>query len=270
MISKKQIPEKYKNIIEAQLEKYKIRVFTTKVDKIPNVDDIPTEQSAKWLKVKDVICVYVDMKNSTMFSASHHAATTGRIYTLFTGTAVRLFKSFDAQYIDIKGDGVFALFNFDQVYTAFASAVTFKTFVVDEFLNKAKSISKVHTGVHVGIDQSTLLVSKIGLRKHASRGDMHNEVWAGKTVNMASKLASLADENEIFVSPRFYENLKSRKAKYSCTCGKESPSLLWEKVDLSNDNRFSFSEAHVLKSAWCKNHGAEYLQAIIDADKNKS
>jgi len=29
------------------------------------VDDIPGEGSAKWLKIKDVICVFVDMKNST-------------------------------------------------------------------------------------------------------------------------------------------------------------------------------------------------------------
>lgn len=129
MISKDQLPENIKQIIEKQVEKFKVRVFTEEVDEIPNVENIPGEGSARWLKIKDVICVFVDMKNSTKLSASHHAGTTARAYTLFTGTAVRLFKEFGASYIDIKGDGVFALFNSNEVHAAFASAVTFKTFL---------------------------------------------------------------------------------------------------------------------------------------------
>jgi len=264
MICKTQMPEKFRKVIEDQLEKFKVKVIAEEVDKIPNVDKIPTEQSAKWLKIKDVVCVFVDMKNSTKLSASHYAKTTAQVYTLFTGTAVRLFKSFGASYIDIKGDGVFALFNYDQVHSALSAAVTFKTFVKEEFTTKVSNKTSVDTGVHIGIDQSTLIVSKIGLRKHESRGDMHNEVWAGKTVNMASKLASLSKNDEIYVSPRFYEKLKSRKALYSCECTHKRH--LWKKVNL-NDKRFSFNHAHILESVWCKEHGSEYLEKIIANDK---
>jgi class 3 adenylate cyclase len=265
LITKTQLPEKQKEIIEKQIEKFKVRVFTEEIDEIPNVDDIPGEGSKKWLKIKDVICVFVDMKNSTKLSASHHAGTTARSYTLFTGTAVRLFKSFGAKYIDIKGDGVFALFNATQVNSAFASAVTFKTFIKEEFAPKITNKTKVDTGVHIGIDQATLLVSKIGLRKSAARGDMHNEVWAGKAVNMASKLASLSDDDEIHVSDRYFKKLKSDKIIYSCECGDPTP--LWEELDLSEDERFSFDKAHVLKSVWCKTHGADYITDIIAEDE---
>lgn len=266
MITNNQLPTKYKDIIDGQIEKFKNNIFTEEVDKIPNVDDIPGEGTTKWLKIPDVICVFVDMKNSTKFSASHHAGTTAKVYTLFTGTAVRLFKAFGAAYIDIKGDGVFALFNSDQVHAALCSAVTFRTFIKDEFEAKVTNKTKVDTGVHIGIDQATLIVSKIGLRKSAKRGDMHNEVWAGKAVNMAAKLSSLSNNDEVCVSSRFYKNIKSDKALNSCTCGGE-PKLLWSEYDVSKDERFSFNCAHILESSWCKKHGAEYLDEILLADK---
>ncbi|CAM2790123.1 adenylate/guanylate cyclase domain-containing protein [Pseudoalteromonas distincta] len=264
MIGKDQLPEKFRDIINRQVDKFKVRVFTDEVDEIPSVDDIPGESSAKWLKIKDVVCVYVDMKNSTKLSASHHAGTTARSYTLFTGTAIRLFKEFGASYIDIRGDGVFALFNSNKVHAAFASAVTFKTFIQSEFTTRVTNKTSVDTGVHIGIHQATLIVSKIGLRKSASRGDMHNEVWAGKAVNMASKLASLSDNDEIYVSDKYYSNLSSHKALYSCDCNE--PVLLWNEVDLTHDDKFSFNTARVLESVWCKQHGAEYLNDILAAD----
>lgn len=265
MITKTQLPSKYKDIIDTQVEKFKTKIFTDEVAKIPNVDDIPGEQSTKWLKIPDVICVFVDMKNSTKFSARHHAGTTARVYTLFTGTAVRLFKAFGASYIDIKGDGVFALFNSDQVHAALCAAVTFRTFVTNEFSTKVTNKTEVETGVHIGIDQATLIVSKIGLKKSATRGDMHNEVWAGKAVNMAAKLSSLSENDEICVSDRFYKNITSPKALNSCTCGGE-PQLLWKEHDLTEDERFSFRTAHILESSWCKEHGAEYLDEILLSD----
>ncbi len=264
MINNDQIPEKYRNIIDAQVAKFKENIFTNTVNTIPNTSDITTEQSNRWTKIPDVICVFVDMKNSTKFSASHHAGTTAKVYTLFTGTAVRLFHSFGASYIDIKGDGVFALFNSNQVHAALASAVTFKTFISEIFNQKVTNKTRIDTGVHIGIDQATLIVSKIGLRQHQSRGDIHNEVWAGKAVNMASKLASLSENDEIYVSSRFFNNIKSPKALYSCECGE--PQSLWSSVDLSDDDRFSFDKAHVLKSLWCKIHGSDYLEKIIEAD----
>ena len=136
MLTNQQIPALQRKIVSDQLEKFKNRTETVDLARIPNANDIPGEGTSKWFKIKDVICVFVDMKNSTKLSASHHAQTTAKTYTLFTGTAVRLFKSFGASYIDIKGDGVFALFNANEVNKAIVSAVTFKTFIKEEFTTK--------------------------------------------------------------------------------------------------------------------------------------
>lgn len=266
MIKTTQLPEPQRNIINIQVQKFKKPVTTRVLNKIPDANNIPSEASDTWLKINDVICVFVDMKNSTKLSAAHYANTTARSYTLFTGTAVRIFKSFGARYIDIKGDGVFALFDSDQVNAAFVSAVTFKTFIAEEFSRHVTNKTQVDTGVRIGIDQSTLLVSKIGLRRDASRADIHNEVWAGKAVNVAAKLSSLSNDDEIHVSAKYFAKLKSPKILYSCTCS--DLKKLWESVDVSNDDRFSFDTAYVLKSAWCTKHGAEYIANILAEDKS--
>jgi class 3 adenylate cyclase len=261
-----QLPQEIINIIEKQESKFKTNVTTKSIDTIPEKSsDFPSEASDKWLKIEDVICVYVDMKNSTQFSASSHGATTGKIYTLFTGTAVRIFKHFGASYIDIRGDGVFGLFNKSKVHSALASAVTMKTFSHQSFVPKVQAKkADFDTGIHIGIDQRTLLASKIGLNKTKDKTDMFNEVWAGKAVNFASKIASFSKNNEILVSEKYFKNIKCQKALWSCDCGEVAK--LWHEVDTSSESKVPLDTLFKLESNWCTKHGAEYLQDIIGAD----
>jgi Adenylate cyclase, family 3 (some proteins contain HAMP domain) len=262
MITENQLPQALIDIIDRQVEKFSPPIFTDTLDHIPHVDDIPSEVANRWIKIPEVICVFVDMKNSTKFSATHHASTTANVYTLFTGTAVRLMRHLGAEYIDVKGDGVFALFNQDSVNEALCAAISFKTFITEVFTTKVSNKTEIDTGVHIGIDQHTLLVSKIGLRKNKDRSDMFNEVWAGKAVNMAAKLSSLSKNNEILVSDRFFKNIKNHKALYSCPCSTPA-TYLWDEVDLSADDRFSFNKAFSLASLWCKKHGKEFMSEIL-------
>jgi len=245
MITQNQLPENIRNIIDKQVDKFKENVFTDKYSEIPMADHFPTEQSNKWFKIKNVICVFVDMKNSTKLSASHHASNTAKAYTLFTGTAVRIFHELGAPYIDIKGDGVFALFNSSQAHTALAAAVTFRTFAKEVFVPKVAKKTDIEVDAHIGIDQSTLLVSKIGIKRNQERSDKHNEVWAGEAVNMAAKLSSLSKNGEIYTSSRFFKQLSARKALISCNCDEEQN--LWKEFDLSDDDRFSQSRVGRVK-----------------------
>jgi len=72
----------------------------------------------KWLKIPGVISVYVDMIGSTKLSAEKYDQSTAKVYKYFTDSAIRIFHEFGSSYIDIKGDGVFALFNSDEVHRA--------------------------------------------------------------------------------------------------------------------------------------------------------
>ena len=78
---------------------------------IPDTTAIPLDNQVHWLRIPDVICVYVDMLASTRLSAVKYDTSTAGAYQLFTGTAVRLLAAFEPPYIDVRGDGAFALFN---------------------------------------------------------------------------------------------------------------------------------------------------------------
>jgi hypothetical protein len=85
-------------------------------------------------------------------------------------------------------------------------------------------------GCHLGIDQETALVRKLGLKQYADRTDRQNEVWAGKPVNMAAKLASISEDDELLVSERFFKNIQHELVIKSCGC--KEGTYTGEKIDL--------------------------------------
>lgn len=265
-IFKTQMPQQFKAVIDEQLKVYNSGRSVTVVKEIPDTTQIPIGDQTHWLRIPNVICVYVDMMGSTKLSAESHDKSTAGAYQLYTGTAVRLFHEFGAPYIDVRGDGVFALFNEDQPYAALAAAVTFKTFAKEEFVPKIRETTNVEVGSHIGIDQKTVLVRKLGLKRSGGRTDRQNEVWAGKPVNMAAKLASISDDDELLASDRFFERLKDEHALYTCGCPNGEKDYLWIQKNLGQDSRFDFNTSYSLGSVWCPTHGSEFCEAMIELD----
>ncbi len=261
-----QIPSRFQIIIDGQIELYGQRRTFEVRNSIPPTNTIPLNNRLHWLRIPDVISVFVDMKGSTQLSAQKHERGTAGAYQLFTGTAVDLFDAFNAPYIDVRGDGVFALFNQDQVYLAFAAAVTFKTFADTTFAPKLKEVTGIEVGAHIGIDQKTVLVRRIGLKRHDDRTDRQNEVWAGKPVNMSSKLAAMAGAGELLVSDRYFKRITHERVRKSCGCPGNVKKDLWTPVDVKDDPKFDFETAYCLKSLWCETHGEEYCNAIMALD----
>lgn len=234
---------------------------------IPYSSDIPIVNPSHWLEIPDVICIYVDMIDSTKLSADSQNRTMAKVYRLFTNTIVRIFDYYESPYIDIKGDGVFALFNSSTPYKALVAAVTVKT-VVENFIEpKIKDMTGDAHGAHIGIDQKTVLVRKLGFKRYADRSDRQNEVWAGKVVNMAAKLASLSKAHQLLVSDRYFKNIQNKLVVKSCGCGSESrqPVDLWEEIEVLDD-KFDFDKAYLLKSRWCEIHGLEFIKKILKLD----
>lgn len=265
------LPSVYEQIDKA-LELYAEGSSIEMRKKIPATEDIPsTKKPNRWYRVDDVICVFVDMKNSTILSARKHAGSTASVYKLFTETAVRILDLFNPAYIDVRGDGVFALFDHDRPYTAIAAAVSFKTFSTKHFKEKVKELKlDIEVDAHIGIDQGTVLVRKLGMSPVKGRDDRQNEVWAGKPVNMASKLASIGDNGDLLVSDRYFGNIQDQLVTHSCDCsvdqGQERAEL-WEEVDVGDDPKFNFDKAHRLGSQWCEIHGKEWCERIVALDE---
>lgn len=257
------------NLIDSQLEKFEKNASITNRNSIPSDGNFPLNS---WYKIPDVICLYVDIRNSTGLSATSHDCSTASVYKLFTGTAVRIFHEFEAPYVDVSGDGVFAVFNSTQPHRAIATAVTFKTFAENIFMKKVNAkIKNVDIGVHIGLDTKTVLVKQIGIKDHDSRDSRKNEVWAGKPINMAAKLAAMSKDDELWCSERFYNLVKdSDLVTMSCGCsgGEETgvKSMLWTEKNVSQENKFDFDKAYILKSQWCKIHGKEWCEGIINLD----
>ena len=151
-----------------------------------------------------------------------------------------------------------------------AAAVSFKTFANKVFVPKIKELTKLDIGCHIGIDQKTVLVRKLGVKKVEGRTDRQNEVWAGKPVNIASKLASLGEDRELHVSDRYYQKLTSDYARKSCGCSGDKQDGekvdLWSAVNLTDEPMFDFDQAWHLGSEWCKVHGREFCETIIPLD----
>jgi len=231
---------------------------------IPDWDIIPLE-GQKWMQADTLSCVYIDMVGSTKLQIVKQPKTAAKVYQLFVDNMVQTLRDYECEFIDIKGDGGFGIFvGQNSSVKALCAAVTFKTLCQD-LLSTAIQDFKIST--HIGIDEKHSLFKRIGLR-----GDWQNVVWAGKSVNMATKLAALAESQQIAISSRVYDKItqpKFRKHAYlSCGCTADGssfgePTVLWSDIDVSAKGYFDFEKAYVCKSNWCKKHGDEYCQKLM-------
>ena len=231
-----------------------------------------------WFQIPDVTTVFADLKRSTELNADNDPEEAAWAYTFFVRAMALIFERFGSKYIDIQGDGVFGLFSGAQSeFYAVASAITARTQIERDIAVRfdENTTTDWQLTAGVGIDRGTLLVRRLGLR-----GKKENEVWAGKAVNMASKLSSIADSNQIVVSDHvfsLYENaslIRQRALLWSCGCcedcqgdGFDSPIgetvYLWKKESVPDDAGLDFEQFYKLDTKWCCLHGAEFCEAIV-------
>lgn len=219
-----------------------------------------------WNQIRGVTAVFADLKNSTGLSANDTPDTAAYAYTYFIRAMAVILENFGTRYIDIQGDGIFGLFSGrDSEFRAAAAAITMRTSVernVSARFNRSTStVWDLTAGI--GIDRGTLLVRKLGLR-----GTKQNEVWAGKPVNMAAKLSSVANSNQVVVSDRIFNiyqsasRLRQQVLLRSCGCG-GSERNLWTSGPVRRNLGLDFTNAHRRRSAWCERHGSRLCEALI-------
>lgn len=235
------------------------------IDNIPDSDKIPFSDPRKWLKVKNVSCLFIDIANSSILDYKTHPKSVAQIYQGFTNTLVEIMNIFKAKYIDIKGDGAFALFDQQNssIY-AFLAAVSFRTFFINSLrdLILKKTNNKVELKFKGGIYYGDVIFKRMGLW-----GDKKNEVWTNSTVNNCFKLTSKAQNNSIIVSEEVYNNFNnSRYILKTCGCGSNGiPENLWTyKDDFNIDlNYIGIEGAWEFQSWWCKKCGEKFINLVI-------
>ncbi|SRR5712691_3300175 len=241
------------------------------VDKRDDLDvgDLPIV-ARRWHKVSDAVAVVADLKNSTRLGTGKWAASTASIYEASTGSIVRIFDEFDADFLAIQGDGAFGLFWGERRYErALCAGITIKTFSRDMVERLEKRWPDLpETGFKLGVASSRLLAKKIGTPRNPAQQE---PVWAGKAVNYAAKAAQGADRHIMVVTGNVWDQVeKNDYLAISCPCG-TGPSLgIWNDTEIERlPDGDPEAQGRALTAAWCSVHGDEYCAAVLAGKRHR-
>jgi class 3 adenylate cyclase len=236
-------------------------------DTFPSIDDLYSEVR-KWYRMRNVVAVSVDLKNSTALSVKdRYAQTSARLYEAATGSAVRLVTKFAPQFIDIQGDGLFALFHGERAFErAFCAGTTIKTFSelsLEPLIEQSFAKEFPDTGFKVGMASGVLVAKKVGVR------GTNEPAWAGKPVNYAVKCGSKADRHELIATSSVYDKLADNDyVTHSCGCSNGGiPTPLWTDTQVKKLGKHS--SCKVLRTRWCGIHGNEFCAAILEGKRHR-
>ncbi len=236
------------------------------VDRFPAEDQIYSDKRI-WKRIRDVVVVVADLKGSTALSFKKHAQTSARLYEAVTGNCVRIAERFDPDFVDIQGDGLFALYHGERAFErGMCAGITLKTFSersVVPGIEREMSDRFPKTGLKVGMASGVLAVKKVGMRGTTE------PVWAGKPVNWATKCAQRADANQLIATQSVYNKFEDNDfVAYSCGCPDGVAKRLWEDIiveKLPEDK----ANCKLLRSQWCTEHGDEFCNAILGGQKRR-
>jgi class 3 adenylate cyclase len=241
-------------------------------ESFPDVSSLKLEKR-QWVRLRGVVAVVVDLKGSTKLDFKHNAKTSSRLYEAVTGNCARIANRFEANFVDIQGDGLFALYHGERAYErAMCAGITLQSFSERCLVprigdNMDERFPK--TGLKVGMSAGVLVVKKVGMR-----GENRNEpVWAGKPVNWAAKCSQEANANELIATESVYSKFEDNDyVRYSCGCqsGNWTGQCkdLWSpaKVETIPDTTV---RCMTLTSPWCVIHGDEFCSAILDGQTRR-
>jgi len=272
----KDIFANFKKESEERYNKFEIESTST----ISRISEDAYLEKPTWLGGDgNFVCVFIDLDRSSEISNIKQRKTVAKIYDYFTQNIVDVFSisEMKADYFDIKGDGVFGIYEGSEaVFKALSAAVTFKTFFEKHIKNKFKEDNLV-LNCKIAINQGKILVKKIGKRGN------YNEVWAGTLINNTFKLASLNTKiyeqddklqknlknDLVIISESIYRKLEEKRNYAILSCGHEDEKWTGKKIDLwgrftdqSDESQYS-DPVYYLSAIWCDECGDEYLNGIL-------
>jgi class 3 adenylate cyclase len=270
-----EIDELYKKLHTDSEERYK----SFAIEEISSISDISSDaylEKPTWLGGdKEFTCLFIDLNESSKLSFKKHVKTMAKVYDYFTQNVVDIMSTdkISADYIDIKGDGAFGIFEGENaVFRALCCALTFKTFFTKYIQSKFKDIDE-NFNCKIGIHTDKILVKKIGKRIN------NNEVWAGRLVNNASKLTSLNKEIApnsknplIIVSDKVFESLGSKYDYAVLGCGHSlqgqmlnEKASVWKEYKINEIDHVLGEKVYYTEASWCsegcwKEHSSQMLK----------
>jgi len=244
------------------------------IDSISHIKDDAYLEKPTWVGGDtEFVCLFIDLNRSSKTSFKKHPQTMAKVYDYFTQNIVDIFsyEKFNADYIDIKGDGAFAIFEGDNAtFRAFYAALTFKELFDEKIKSKFADDDNNNLSCKIGIHKDKILVKKIG-----KRGD-YNEVWAGRLINNAAKLSSqyknidLSDGmTPIIVSEKIYLDFVNNPiyGLYACH-NKDTGESIIEQADehfkksADFDDEILGNKFYYTITSWCEHCADDYLNKL--------
>lgn len=259
-----------KNKSDERFDAFKIETISS----IKQIQEDAYLEKPVWLGGGEkFVCLFIDLDDSSKISFNKQPQTMAKIYDYFTQNIVDILSHpiFGADYIDIKGDGAFGIFEGEKAsFKALYCAITFKM-MFEKYIKHKFDVGDDNLSCKFGIHKDKILVKKIG-----KRGDRnYNEVWAGRLVNNAAKLASeskninnlLNPALPILISKEVYEDFYNNKQYgfYHCCDGKGNPVAPWTEMFIKYDSysdEVLEDEFYYTFVSWCKDHADSYISLI--------
>jgi hypothetical protein len=214
------------------------------------------------------VCLFIDLDSSSKMSYKKHPKTMAKIYDYFTQTLIDTMslEGIDADYIDIKGDGAFGIFEGqDAAFRALSAALTFGTFF------RKYIRPKFQDDQHIFNFKSAISVDKLLVKRIGKRGPRNNnEVWAGRLINNASKLATLSKDiystdfdfdpskgSMLVVSESIYQIFETKREFAVMHCGHDlagnpqPPSELWREYSTTANDEIHDDRVFYAPGLWC-------------------
>lgn len=214
------------------------------------------------------VCLFIDLDNSSKMSFKKHPKTMAKIYDYFTQTLIDVLgqDGIEADYVDIKGDGAFGIFEGQNAaFRALSAALTFGTFFRKYIRPKFQDDEHIFN-FKASISMDKLLVKRIG--KRGARNN--NEVWAGRLINNASKLAALtkqiygidpefnpANGSILVISDSIRQIFVNKHSFAIMHCGHDlsggsvQPGELWRSYDVSTNDEIHDDVVYYAPGLWC-------------------
>ncbi len=264
------------------------RYLNFDIEEISDLDITKIQNSAylensKWIGGDEkFVCLTFDLDGSSKLSAHRHPKVMAKIYEYSTQSAIDILRKDEiiADYIDIKGDGVFAVFGGENaVEKAFVAGITIKT----HFLKVAQKFSNsnnIDLNCKLAIDYDKILVKKIGTRK------FNNEVWAGHLINNCYKMMALVkdirddldpdgtgkkiyqDKDIIVISTDIHDYLEDNHKDWAIfSCPHETSAKLWKEKATKIELDIKGDKVWFCITNWCDEHGEEYANKILGLEE---
>ena len=202
---------------------------------VPDPEDIRLGNDA--VKLEGTV-LYADMSDSTKLVDEKKPEFAAKVYKTYLSCAAKIIKSEGGDITAYDGDRVMAAF-IGNIKNSTAARTALKiNHAVIKIINPAIRKQYPQTDYQlrhvVGIDTSSLLVARIGVRND------NDLVWVGRAANYAAKLCAINEPNTIFITGEAFDRLHV-DSKY----GGIDKELMWKERQWSQ-----MGDMRIYSSTW--------------------